>query len=169
VDWGKSRVIKEKFSSTWLVAQHDGYDHLGITHRRSLKQVTPLNWQVTDFMLTGKTSSHIAHNFALHWLLPDWTYALTGSCICLQAPLGEIKLTIEVESSVNNSWSLQLIRAGVLLSGSGDFPEILGWYSPTYGHKIPALSFRLITRALLPVKFYSQWILEETRNTSFQG
>ena len=52
-----------------------------------------------------------------------------------------------------------LVRAGERLAGDLDFPPILGWYSPTYDYKEPALSFIVEVTGLAPLEFSSRWEL----------
>jgi hypothetical protein len=55
--------------------------------------------------------------------------------------------------------SFTLARAGEVLVGSGKVPPIIGWTSPTYGEKVPALACILDITHKLPVEFLSEWIL----------
>jgi hypothetical protein len=52
---------------------------------------------------------------------------------------------------------MQLVRAGELIAGSGAANPILGWYSPTYGVKVPALSYSLTLQSGLPCLLTSEW------------
>jgi hypothetical protein len=54
---------------------------------------------------------------------------------------------------------LQLVRGGELLYGSGEANPILGWVSPTYGLKVPALSLNVSAQASVPYSFISEWKL----------
>ena len=165
--WAQARTILEECSDTRQVAEHDGYRHLGIIHRRTLEQIKPIYWQIDDYLLSNKNSTIVSHSFIIHWLLPDWPWELDGLSLRLKSPVGSILLSVEMEFNVNNHESCQLIRAGSILSGTGTYPTILGWYSPTYGYKLPALSFRVIIQSPPPVHIRSKWILGKPTNLLF--
>ena len=169
LNWAQARTIPEKCNDTCLVAEHDGYKHLGIIHRRSLEQINPTHWQVNDYLLSENNSKIVSRCFILNWLLPDWPWQMDGLSLHLQSPVGVITLSIKLESQTACNETCQLIRAGNLLKGAGTFPPILGWYSPTYGCKLPALSFRIITQSLPPIHFISDWLLEEPNRSTLTG
>jgi len=169
LNWAQGKTIREECSDTRLVAEHNGYQHLGIIHRRSLEQITPTRWQIEDYLLPAKNSIIVTHSFILHWLLPDCPWEMDGLSLHLQAPVGRIVLSIELEPRPLLQESHQLIRAGKILSGTGTFPPILGWYSPTYGYKLPALSFRVLMLTAPPIHLTSKWSLGETSHPSSTG
>jgi hypothetical protein len=87
-------------------------------------------------------------------LLPDWQWDLNGGRLVLQSPHGEIVLSVEADKS--RVW---LLRAGELVSGEGEIDPILGWYSPTYDLKLPALSLVVELIAFPPIRFRCIWSL----------
>jgi hypothetical protein len=105
-------------------------------------------------------------NFRLHWLLPDWPWNVEIGEekieILLDSPCGRIVLKVGVQNhspfSTFHSPTLQLVRAGDLLYGSGPVSPVWGWTSPTYGCKIPALSFSVSVKTIPPFRFTSEWI-----------
>ena len=157
VNWAQARYLTEEEPNS-LAAEHTGYIHLGILHRRRLAQIDPLHWQVKDELLpTGPGQSD--HCFTLHWLLPDWPWELEETAISLQAPNGKITLAVTLSENTRpgKATGVQLIRGGKVLSGSPDCPTVLGWYSPTYGVKLPALSLRCFFEGKAPIRLLSDW------------
>ena len=55
---------------------------------------------------------------------------------------------------------LSIVRAGELLHGTADPSPARGWYSPTYGVKVPALSFALKVTASDEVQFTTEFNLQ---------
>ena len=54
---------------------------------------------------------------------------------------------------------VQLVRAGELLQGSGTVEVYRGWQSPTYGVKVPALSFSIEVLNSSGAPLISEWRL----------
>ena len=167
-----------------IAAQHDGYHRFGITHKRAVTCKASTLWVVEDNLVTvqQRTNKPVAVDNAdsrefgegkppmarLHWLMPDWSWELeekTGALgvdFRLRSPLGWIQLQIGIEpatpiSDKQPAPRIQLIRAGELLHGNGSTSPVLGWVSPTYGYKIPALSLAVEIEAKLPIRFTSTW------------
>jgi hypothetical protein len=74
----------------------------------------------------------------------------------LQSPHGQIRLFIEADSA-----AVWLVRAGELVAGEGEADPILGWYSPSYDLKLPALSLLVELNANPPIRFRSTWTLPQ--------
>jgi hypothetical protein len=174
LDWAQAEiVISEAIPNSNLLsltAQHNGYRKIGVLHSRQVTICDDGHWEVID-QLDGSPGS--VHTARLHWLLPDWDYEIqvdkesteyTLYNIRIRSPYGWIALKLGLSETdgrpvqVKNS-SLQLVRAGNLLYGSGSISPISGWASPTYGVKIPALSCNLEITQSLPIKIRSEWIL----------
>lgn len=82
--------------------------------------------------------------------------------ISLEVPDNPLVLSLRAEApGVPLQPDLQIARAGELLHGSGEAHPTWGWYSPTYGVKIPALSLRLSVDSSLPLVFTSRWIFND--------
>jgi hypothetical protein len=158
--WAQARQLDADPRNHTLVAEHTGYKRLGVLHRRSLVQIDPLHWKIVDDLLPDHPKQR-PHHFTLHWLLPDWPFTLDDSTIHLQAPCGTITLAISWsgENLPAKMESVQLIRAGKLVSGALNYSTILGWYSPTYAMKVPALSFRVNLEGTAPLRLQSDWDL----------
>ncbi len=173
LDWAKSIVIsyEQNKETFWerLVAQHDGYRSIGVIHQRAI-ECPPGKWLVTDSLLLAKFRplqyrQYTAH---LHWLLPDWEWQINHddryrSChVRVMSPHGWITLQLYVQATskaIQPKATLHIVRAGELVYGSGEANPILGWVSPSYGYKVPALSVFLVVRGALPMTLISEWHL----------
>jgi len=170
LDWAQARLIKTKgVQAEVLAAQHDGYRHLGVIHRRILKHTEPNQWDITDHLLLKHTlqfgpSRIPIYPYTLHWLLPDWPWELHNRELILHPPQGgRIRLTL-TPSLASHPKSLveevSLARAGQALSGPPNVSPLSGWLSRAYGTKEPALSLALIVHSPLPFSISSRWVLE---------
>jgi hypothetical protein len=79
----------------------------------------------------------------------------------LETPVGEVQLQITLSALPTHSPTttplFQIIRAGeVILGPAADLPT-LGWFSPTYAYKQPALSLRTTCDGVLPLELTSVW------------
>ena len=139
-------------------ASHNGYAHLGITHTRSLHLTGKDEWRVTDLLTTK--SNHPPYSVALHWLLPDLPWTLNQNVLEIRLEKASLRLTVQAYDLQNlpTSPEFQLIRAGELVYGKGSCPPYLGWVSPTYSQREPALSLRALTTTPPVVKFVSHWM-----------
>jgi hypothetical protein len=148
------------------------YAKVGVRHDRTVTVFEDERWLVEDELLNmvfpGKPP--LEHVYRLHWLLPDWEWELENReqrvGIRLKSPLGWIMLEIKVEPA-GLKLSPSLVRAGELV---GQTSEVLktsdvsahptrGWFSPTYAHKIPALSLAVEVQSTESIKFSSEFIL----------
>lgn len=162
LDWAQAEVIKKTNQS--ITAIHDGYAHQGILHQRTLrlkvegekKKKGIKKWLILDELLpSGQPNPHI--NACLNWLLPDWPFEVKENNIILQSPVGKIILNIQSEEFES---TLDVFRAGKSQL-SGNMDDNLGWYSPTYGLKIPALSIQFSISGSAPAKITSIFNLEK--------
>ncbi len=158
VNWAQARLLAGAPDS--LAAEHSGYNCLGILHRRRLLQIDPMHWQVKDELLPSRPGQN-DHCFTLHWLLPDWPWEMEESRISLSGPNGKITLAVTItgDSQKIKMTGVQLIRGGKAISGPAECPPVLGWYSPTYGIKLPALSLRCSCEGKAPFSLLSEWLL----------
>jgi len=157
LDWAQANILERSDNS--IVAEHNGYRRLGLTHRRKIRARTDGTWIVEDTLIpiSGFQS---AINSRLHWMLPDWAWDIddTGLVMKVLSPFGWVVLAIDVEAQ-SSSCNLQssIVRAGELLHGAGAIAATRGWVSPTYGEKVPALSFAIAIESSTPVKMISTW------------
>ncbi len=168
LNWAQAEVLdqSEAADGSWmrLEAQHDGYHRMGIIHRRQVTTFGDGRWVVVDHLLPGPAGGPTGEPQArLHWLLPDWDWALEASDsggrptkLRLRSPYGWIELRVEVQG-VSRSQRVQLARAGQRLRGRDPVPVTRGWVCPTYGVKEPALSFSVWGRGPLPWNFTTEW------------
>ena len=162
LDRAQAEIVAQERSEdgSWerLIALHDGYQRLGVTHQRSVTAHSDGRWVVEDQLLSVPRALFSAsHSARLHWLLPDWQWEIENSGLNFRmlSPFGWIKLSIQsLISSVQSS----IFRAGESLYGDEPAHPTWGWVSPTYGKKIPALSFCVIAESALPISFISEWV-----------
>ena len=172
LDWAQAEIEASSTDQYGIISsltvQHNGYRKLGLYHSRKVTVGENGEWEVID-RLDG--SADLLHIFRLHWLLPDWEYEIdnikneTDSTlfkIRIRSPFGWISLSTGVlalsdgRRSDRNS-ECKLVRAGELVYGSGLTSPILGWVSPTYGDKIPALSYIIEIAQSIPIEMMSKW------------
>lgn len=175
LDWAQAEVIHleraEDGALNKIVVQHNGYRRLGATHRRTVTAHTEGHWVIEDEVIPSTQKPQIM-KIRLHWLLPDWPWKITKAGetnveLQIQSPPGWISLAIHLQPSMAHQpseapqprLSVQLVRAGELLFGTGEVKPTWGWISPTYGQKQPALSISATTEGNLPVKCTSTWTL----------
>lgn len=133
--------------SAWTSA----YARLGVRHERRVSVFAGERWLVEDELLNSGGAMHV---YRLHWLLPDWEYALDGASLRLRSPHGWLDLAVSADRPLKQ---IGLIRAGQWLQGSGQFSPTFGWASPTYAHKMPALSLAIEVESDQNVKFTSEF------------
>ena len=158
LDWAQAEVLDTSDRS--IKAQHDGYLKLGIIHQREVKGVSERKWTVVDQISTTKSNTR-EHNIHINWLFPDWQYETEQGSISFHGPIGTIKMKYKVAGS-NSLIQFNLIRAGESLLGEISSPNS-GWFSPTYGEKIPAVSVILSINSVLPVEIISSISLLEEK------
>ncbi len=166
LDWAQARLLDAPDSSEeTITAEHDGYRRLGVTHRRALTHPAPGRWQITDHLLpAGDVQRSAVYPYTVHWLLPDWPWELDGCTLTLDFPAGgQIHLALSASTPphpLSQLGEAGLVRAGQTLAGPESLSPLLGWFSPTYGSKVPALSFFMTVVSPLPCTIHSQWELE---------
>jgi hypothetical protein len=173
LDWAQGQVLAQEADESGkpscLVAQHDGYQRRGVVHQRAVTFHRGGRWLVEDRLLPIKTSMKARdYRLRLHWLLPDWPWDLgeiseTASEIQLHSPGGMILIRLSaaaqtLKPSEGAPFGVSLVRAGQLLHGQGAVSPVMGWVSPTYGQKLPALSLALEVEASLPLTFRTEWV-----------
>jgi hypothetical protein len=157
--WAQARLIDS--GANQVTAEHDGYAHLGVLHRRSLARLDTFRWRINDVLLPVDPAQPTTHTARLHWLLPDWPWTLEDFAITLRSPAGRVTVTMALaEQGGISACTLQLVRCGKALFGLPETQPILGWYAPCYGQKLPALSFSLTTRSQLPLHLSTHWTFE---------
>jgi len=179
--WATLAQARGKFlgNGKWQ-GTHDGYQPLGVTHRRTVERIDSDAWVITDDLI-GKGT----HTARLHWLIPDYPWEPMGPEAenapgnlfvqrfsgWKQKTSGEWKIhtpkgdfSLYINSDRDAQWNIY--RAGKLVFGlpeeKGPVPaEIRGWRSLRYADKIPALSLTGTTAGVLPIRFISVWTLPD--------
>jgi len=149
LDWDQAAVTQLEPGAA--AAERTGYTRLGVLHRRSLEMSAPNGWRIEDELLA--VGEPRLHTFWLHWLLPDWPWQLDGLTLRLEGPGGGMRVSVVGQGAAPGQAETQLIRAGERIAGEGDVPAVLGWFSPSYANKVPALSWRIGVRSKPPVRF----------------
>ncbi len=176
LDWAQARVLEYHSSPNGdfvsITAEHNGYRKSGVIHSRKITILPDGRWEVID-RLDGPPD-HI-HTARLHWLIPDCEYEIQNLFDENDFPLYEIRFksihgwirlkigmtSIQRSKLPNQLMVFTLARAGDILNGTGKVQPIVGWVSPTYGEKVPALACILDITHTLPVEFLSEWILPD--------
>jgi len=168
LDRAQAEVIgrERAADSSWecLSARHDGYLKLGLIHNRRVTAHQDDRWVVEDLVQPVQddviTGLHVVR---LHWLLPDWPWEIDKIedfrlRLKLKTPHGWLHLNVfETTGSETIIINHQLTRCGELIHGTGPVPPILGWVSPTYAQKRPALSFATRFTKKPPLTLVSEW------------
>jgi len=174
LDWALGSMTEHEKAADgaweWISGQHDGYRRLGVIHQRSVTAWAEGRWMVEDHLFKAASSRWRVDmkpgifTCQLHWLLPDWEFHEIRDSkfeIRISSPFGWIVVRISQadESRLSNFDSLefQIVRGGRLVSGSGEVHPTLGWVSPTYGYKEPALSVVAIARGRLPMRLVTEF------------
>jgi hypothetical protein len=159
LDWAQA-VAHPLAEKNGFIAEHSGYVPISVHHHRTLRQ-TAYGWQISDDLVPLRHHNR-EHKITLHWLLPDWPWAMQqDNILAIQAPGGSMHIQIVCQpSTLKHNEECRLIRSGTVLSGPlADLPS-LGWFSPTYAQKVPALSFQFVVRSVLPLTLTTTWILD---------
>jgi Heparinase II/III-like protein/Heparinase II/III N-terminus len=163
LDWAQAKILEEGDTSQSITADHDGFQHLGISHRRTLSRIPSKGWSIKDAILpVGTENSQTEHEIILHWLLPNLPWYYDDKLLTFQSPNGPFTLQISILSGEGYlPIPIQIIRAGEVIYGPpADLPT-LGWISPTYAVKKPALSIRAALSSTITVQLASEWRFPE--------
>ena len=148
--WSNARFIARSREGPLeaLAAEHTLF---GITHRRSVVHTGDALWVVIDELL-----GQGVHRGQVTWTLPDWKWELNPRELTLEGEPGRVVLKVEPDQA-----ELGLYRAGERLAGEAaiENPELLGWWSPTYGTKEAALSLVVRIEGVLPARLATWWRL----------
>lgn len=187
LDWAQAQIVEHTTNQnrefTHIIAQHNGYNPIGVVHQRAVHLLSNGDWLIEDTLKPSHTrrtaynnkesmSDRYLHNARLHWLMPDWSWNLLNQedqykcTLQLRSPHGWIDLNIGIEPATHDRGVvkppvIQVARAGECLSGPGLISPEMGWIAPTYGSKLPAISLSVSLISFLPIKFTSQWHFPE--------
>ncbi|NPV77210.1 MAG: alginate lyase family protein [Anaerolineae bacterium] len=141
-----------------IVVRHNGYHAIRLIHQRELHWDGQTTWQIIDQIIPEDSKQRIC-SFVITWMLPDSPWKLNEQRLVIQLPVGPASVTIAPLAGKIIEMQPRLVRAGRCIAGDKEVEPDLGWYSPTYGHIVPALSFQVHCTANPPVKISSTWIL----------
>ena len=160
LDWARGHTLEK--SKNKIVAEHDGYRKLGVAHRRAVNFEENL-WRVED-NLQPSTFNFKPFTYRLHWLLPDgeWKVENSDEKIEISLKLRENCIKINISQFPIANSQLSIVRAGKFLHGNAETAPTRGWYSPTYGVKVPALSLALEVTASDEVQFITEFLFPDS-------
>jgi hypothetical protein len=155
LDWAQAKIliqeVDEEGDIRRIVAEHNGYRHLGAVHQRTL-EATRVGWRVTDAVLPVDGVKNRSHEVRISWLLPgcEWE-ALPESKLHITGP------SFHFDLQISGVTDLGLVRAGECLLGNIESDPTWGWFSPTYSVKQPALMVIATASSPLPIEIITEW------------
>ncbi len=164
LDWAQATIIQKDPSLGEIIAEHDGYKKVGVNHKRRLSMVDDSTWEIRDELTPYHPMSE-AFQITLQWLLPDGVWHLDSSTLTIDTDIFRLELFIETETRFNEKnfhpgFNIQIIRGGEILCGKNQSLPNFGWFSPTYGQKIPAISIRYILSSKSAISIMSRWHIQ---------
>ncbi len=161
LDRSQARIVERNDRS--CTTESDGYRQLGISHRRTLAVTGTDHWLITD-EIRSTTDSRTEHMYTVHWLLPDWKWRLKDNSFEFWLEKQNLWVTLRINcTAAVRSQTIQVIKAGKSLLDDERIEPILGWYSPTYSVKVPALAVRFIVQSAPPVMIQSEFTITRRR------
>jgi hypothetical protein len=166
LDWPKVSSEKEQPGGYAVTVSHDGYKRFGVKHKRRVELVNRSLCRVYDEILYTGRGTPPEQEVWLHWLLPPLHFSNTDmDALRLHREESKPEILLSISTSTNdNSDQIehQRIRMGGMVYTSSHESKTtrdlirFGWYSPTYGVKEPAISYRVIVRGQLPITFVTE-------------
>ena len=160
VDWARASGRLDSASghacANRFEGEHDGYESLGVKHRRKVQWLAGVGWVIVDDIEgTG------VHNARLHWLMADLRYECSDSRFEVVFALAQSHVRCSIFAS--SPGNAAIIRAGRQVKGNvADVDaQLLGWQSPTYGDIQPAVSLVYETQSKLPARFVTAIFTDE--------
>ncbi|NQT48558.1 MAG: heparinase II/III-family protein, partial [Chloroflexi bacterium] len=124
---------------SWVEAVHDGYQCLGVLHRRRVYAIKHSFWVIIDW-LDGKGEHHIMQP----WHTP------AGAQVILNRKLNAVEIQVADVTLSLVPWN-GIADTLHFYCGQSE-PVIQGWVSTSYGHKEPAPAIVWERRLELPVQ-----------------
>lgn len=168
LDWAnafsKMEIATDEAVVGQIHAYHRAYREPDIRHERIVSVNRDERWIVQDrFAFESMKTKYKPfeyrepHLFRIQWLLPDWEWQIVetpvdeidaiGYDLRLLSPHGWMTVRLWLDyffaTTHEDKFKVGVVRAGESLWGNADVQPIDGWVSPTYGTKIPALSFSM--------------------------
>ncbi|MGD8622289.1 MAG: alginate lyase family protein [Anaerolineales bacterium] len=154
LNWNQAHIwghwCSDKGNLEVITAERFGDLEGEVLHRRTVIRAGDRRWRVIDDLLGDGR-----HRIDLSWLLPDLPWSVHAETLQLASPIGEVRLMVEHEGG-----RLRLVRAGQCVYGEEPAESVLtlGWYSPTYAYKAPALQLMVALEKELPLRIQSKWL-----------
>jgi hypothetical protein len=143
--WTRGRVLRSNTDGSELKlieAEHDGYvDRLSIVHRRTVMLVRGQLWIVID-----DVRGHGRHRLRSQWLLPGSQGEMIGQRLRVSSPAGPCDVWFHTFDRTGRGAPPNVER----IVPVPDVP--LGWSSPHYGHRHPALAVVVEDAGDLPLR-----------------
>ncbi len=178
LDWvnafSRSRIEADQEVLGSVQAYHKGYR--SVWHERTVTVFRDERWVVNDKLSAQPLSmkNKAQHLYRVHWLLPDWKWEIAdipkdidaaGCDLRLLSPHGWVTVRLMADITIvedhTEQFKLGLARAGELVWGDAEVSPIDGWVSPTYGTKLPALSFSVTCPSSLIAHFSTEFIFPD--------
>jgi hypothetical protein len=174
LDWAQARVLAYQSDPEQAresaVATHTGYEPAGVVHVRSVQREHD-RWTVEDLLMPSGSRFKRPLAASLHWLLPDGEYRFDeteeAGKLSWRSPWGWVTLSLQTSPQVPAAF--QIVRAGTVVhpptqgeASQGEIPPpYLGWASPTYGTRLPALALGMRVRLSDQLHLISRWEFPE--------
>lgn len=157
LEWDQAHLLKEEtLPGMRVAAERDGYTKLGLIHQRRLEYLGEGDWRINDRVMGEEWPSQKV-DLQINWLLPEQPWRFSGHSLTLQFRSFQAEISMEIPT--NQTIKTGLIRAGTLLDGDAEIDPRLGWVSPTYNKKIPALTYQLCAKSSLPVEIFTSILI----------
>ena len=143
-----------------VVAEHDGYAKIGVLAKRTLIRAGNNLWTVVD-ELTGIGE----HSLRVGWLLRDGKWEIEGTILHYESTAGNVRLDFS-----GPDITYAMFRAGQRLAGELRVKSegLLGWFSPSYSVKQPALFLAIAINGKAPLRMISKWSLGSADPSNFE-
>lgn len=157
LNWDQAQFVEKKAVENEIVcAERYGYRRLGVQQQRRLEWVQRGCWKVTDRLLPlhpRLTSGQVS----LHWLLQDGKWKPEDNGILMD--YGEFQVRVSLNSQPSFTLEFKVVRAGQVLKGKPEegLDTLLGWFSPTYLVRQPAISLWIQADVHLPVELQTDF------------
>ena len=162
--WAQGRFLESKSTPSGqmqvVVAEHDGYAKIGVLAKRTLIRAGNNLWTVVD-ELTGIGE----HSLRVGWLLRDGKWEIEGTILHYESTAGNVRLDFS-----GPDITYAMFRAGQRLAGELRVKSegLLGWFSPSYSVKQPALFLAIAINGKAPLRMISKWSLGSADPSNFE-
>lgn len=146
LDWARAWLLADTADD--VLGETDAWRRLGLRHVRRVWRDGHLIG-VEDRLLSRRRADGKLRRVRLHWLLRDAPFRLEISSERWGLVFPQSGLRVDVTPGFS---AFSVVRGGELLAGDPSANDALrGWYAPTYGVKIPALSLAFVYERPAPL------------------